>query len=111
MNPYLLLGAAIVLEVIATSAMKASAGFTRPGPSMVTVIGYVLSFSLLAQVLKTLPTGVAYAIWCGVGIILITLVSWIGFGQRMDGAALAGMTLIVAGVAVINLFSTTATAG
>ena len=58
-----------------------------------------------------LNTGVAYAIWCGVGIILITLVSWIGFGQRMDGAALAGMTLIVAGVAVINLFSTTATAG
>lgn len=106
MNPYLLLGAAIVLEVVATSTMKASEGFTRLAPSVLTVICYVLSFALLAQVLKTVPTGVAYAIWCGVGIVLITLVSWIGFGQRMDLPALAGMALIVAGVAVIHLFST-----
>ncbi len=104
--PSLLLGAAIVSEVIATSALKASDGFTRPLPSLVTALGYALSFYLLAQALKTIPVGVAYAIWSGLGIVLISAVGWLLFGQKLDAATLLGMALIIAGVLVMNLFST-----
>jgi small multidrug resistance pump len=104
-NGYLFLAGAIVAEVIATTALKASEGFTRPIPSAVTAVGYAVAFYLLAQVLKTIPTGVAYAIWSGAGIVLITLIAWLGFGQKVDAAAIAGMVLIVAGVVVINVFS------
>lgn len=107
MNHWLLLAGAIVLEVIATSALKASAGFSRLWPSVVVVIGYSGAFYLLALALRTLPVGVAYAVWSGVGIVLIALIGWLVFGQRLDAAALAGMALIVAGVLVINLFSQT----
>ncbi len=103
----LLLGAAIVSEVIATSALKASDGFTRLWPSVVTAVGYAVSFYLLSQALKTMPVGIAYAIWSGLGIVLITAIGWVLFDQKLDGPALAGMALIIAGVAVMNLFSKT----
>ncbi|OPF64461.1 EmrE family multidrug efflux SMR transporter [Hydrogenophaga sp. H7] len=103
---YLYLGAAIVAEVIATSLLKTSQGFTRLWPSVATVIGYAISFYCLAQTLGSVPTGVAYAIWSGVGIVLISLIAWWVFGQTLDAPALIGMGLIVAGVVVINLFST-----
>lgn len=102
---YLYLGAAIVAEVIATSLLKTSQGFTRLWPSVATVIGYAISFYCLAQTLGSVPTGVAYAIWSGVGIVLISLIAWWVFGQTLDVPALIGMGLIVAGVVVINLFS------
>lgn len=103
---YLYLGAAIVAEVIATSLLKTSQGFTRLWPSVATVFGYAISFYCLAQTLGSVPTGVAYAIWSGVGIVLISLIAWLVFGQTLDAPALIGMGLIVAGVLVINLFST-----
>ncbi len=102
---YLYLGAAIVAEVIATSLLKTSQAFTRLWPSVATVVGYAISFYCLAQTLGSVPTGVAYAIWSGVGIVLISLIGWWVFGQTLDAPALAGMGLITAGVVVINLFS------
>ncbi len=105
---YLYLLVAIVTEVIATNALKASDGFTRLWPSSITVVGYLVSFYFLALVLKTIPVGVAYAIWSGAGIVLITLIAMVLFKQVPDAAALAGMGLIIAGVVVIQLFSKTA---
>lgn len=105
MSGYLWLGVAIVSEVIATSALKASAGFTRPLPAAVTVAGYAIAFYCLSLTLRTVPTGVAYAIWSGVGVVLIAGIAWLVQGERLDAPAIAGMTLIVAGVAVMNLFS------
>jgi small multidrug resistance pump len=102
---YLFLGVAIVAEVIATSLLKSSEGFTRWWPSVGTVLGYGVAFYCLAQTLNTIPTGVAYAIWSGVGIVLISLIGWLVFKQTLDTPALVGMGLIVAGVLVINLFS------
>lgn len=101
---YLIL--AIVAEVVATSALKSSAGFTRLGPSAVVVFGYGLAFYLLSLVLRTLPVGVAYAIWAGLGIVLVTLVGMIAFGEQPDAPAIAGISLIVAGVVVLQVFST-----
>ena len=102
---YFYLAIAIVAEVIATSFMKLSDGFTKPVPSLVTAFGYLVAFYFLSLTLKTVPTGVAYAIWSGVGIVLITAVAWFFQGQRLDLPALAGIALIVAGVLVMNLFS------
>lgn len=108
MKNWLFLGIAIVAEVVATSALKSSDGFSRLMPSIVVVVGYVLAFYFLSLTLKVIPIGVAYAIWAGLGIVLIALVSWAIYGQKLDLPAIAGMTLIIAGVAVINLFSRTA---
>ena len=105
MNTYITLALAILFEVIATSCLKASDGFTRLWPSVATVIGYAASFYFLSITLKTIPTGIAYAIWSGVGVVLISLIGWIVFKQALDAAAILGMVLIVAGVLVINLFS------
>ena len=105
---YAYLGIAIVCEVIATSALKASDGFTRLWPSVITVIGYGIAFVFLSLTLRVLPTGIAYAIWSGVGIVLISLVSWVWWRQALDVPAIIGMALIIAGVIVINLFSRTA---
>jgi small multidrug resistance pump len=102
---YLHLAIAIVAEVIATSALKASDGFTRLGPSIFVVVGYAVAFYFLSLTLRTMSVGVAYAIWCGAGIILIALIGWLMLGQKLDMPAILGMALIVAGVAVINLFS------
>ncbi|MGB7389429.1 MAG: SMR family transporter, partial [Pseudomonas neustonica] len=83
----------------------ASEGFSKPLPSVVVVIGYLVSFYFLSLTLKTIPVGIAYAIWSGVGIVLISLVSWMLYGQKLDLPALIGMGMIMAGVMVINLFS------
>jgi len=105
MKHWLFLGTAIISEVIATSALKASDGFTRLWPSMVVLVGYAVSFYLLSLTLKTLPVGIAYAIWSGLGIVLISLIGLILFGQKLDGPAVIGMGLIIAGVIVMNVFS------
>jgi small multidrug resistance pump len=105
LNPWLVLGMAIVAEVIGTSALKASDGFTRLGPSLIVVVGYAISFYCLSIVLRSIPVGVAYAVWSGLGIVLITLVAYVVYHQTIDLAGLIGMGLIVAGVLVLNLFS------
>jgi small multidrug resistance pump len=102
---YLPLAVAIVAEVIATTAMKQSNGFTKPLWAIITVVGYGVAFFFLAQTLKVIPTGVAYAIWSGVGIVLISLAAWALQGQKLDAPALIGMALIVTGVVVMNVFS------
>ncbi len=101
------LAIAIIAEVIGTSALKASMGFTRPGPTAVVVIGYGIAFYFLSLTLQTLPVGVTYAIWSGVGIVLISLFAWLAYGQTLDLPAVIGLTLIIAGVIVLNLFSRT----
>lgn len=103
---YAYLGVAIVAEVIATSALKASDGFTRLWPSLVTTVGYGIAFYCLALTLRVIPTGIAYAIWSGIGIVLISAVGWVWFRQALDLPALIGLGLIVAGVVVVNVFST-----
>lgn len=108
MTAYHYLALAIVAEVIATSALKASDGFTRPGPTLVVALGYGVAFWCLSLVLRTIPVGVAYAIWSGAGIALITLIGWVVFRQSLDAAAVLGIGLIVAGVLVLQLFSNTA---
>lgn len=105
MSAHLSLAIAIVAEVIATTALKASDGFSRLVPSVIVVAGYAASFYFLAVTLKSIPVGVVYAIWSGVGIVLISLLGWTLFGQKLDWPAISGMTLIIAGVLVINLFS------
>lgn len=107
MNAWLALAIAIVAEVIGTSALKLAEGFTRPWPSVVVVIGYATSFYFLSVVLRQLPVGVAYAVWSGVGTVLITLVGVVAFRQRIDLAGLLGIALIIAGVLVLNLVSRT----
>ncbi|RYF28604.1 MAG: QacE family quaternary ammonium compound efflux SMR transporter [Comamonadaceae bacterium] len=102
---YVLLAIAIVSEVLGTTALKASDGFTRLLPSVFTVVAYGLSFYLLSLTLRVLPTGIAYAIWSGAGIVLISAIAWVFQGQRLDAPAMLGMGLIVAGVLVVNLFS------
>ncbi|UAW97272.1 EamA family transporter [Halopseudomonas nanhaiensis] len=107
MKTWLLLFAAIVAEVIATSALKASDGFTRTGPLVIVAIGYAIAFYFLALTLRTIPVGVAYAVWSGLGVVLITLAAWLVYGQKLDAPAIIGMAMIVAGVVVMNLFSRT----
>ena len=99
----LYLALAIVGEVIATSALKATEGMTKPGPTAIVVAGYSVSFLLLSKALRVIPVGIAYAIWSGVGTVLVTAISWLMFRQRLEPAVLAGMALIVGGVVVINL--------
>jgi small multidrug resistance pump len=108
-HAYLYLAVAIVAEVIATSYLSASNGFTRLMPSVAAALGDAVAFYFLSLTLKTIPTGVAYAIWSGVGIVLISVVAWIFFGQKLDAPAVIGMALIAVGVVVINVFSKTAT--
>jgi small multidrug resistance pump len=103
--PYALLAIAIVAEVIATSALRASDGFSRWLPATVVVCGYGISFYMLSLTLKSIPVGIVYAIWSGVGIVLITLSAIVLYKQVPDLPALAGLGLIVAGVVVLNLFS------
>lgn len=105
--PLLYLIIAILAEVLGTSALKASNGFTLWRPSLVVVVAYGISFYFLALSLRTIPVGVAYAIWSGVGIVLISLIGWFAFRQTLDVAAIVGLGLIIAGVMVINLFSST----
>ena len=105
---WLYLGIAIFSEVIATSALKAAEGFTRPLPSLLVIAGYAVAFYFLSLTLRSIPIGITYAIWSGVGLALISVVGWVLYQQRLDTAALIGMGLIVSGVLVIHLFSKSA---
>lgn len=105
MKSWIFLAIAIVSEVIGTSALKASDGFSRLWPSVLVVLGYAVAFYCLSLTLRTIPVGVAYAVWSGLGVVLITLVAWLFLDQKLDLPALIGMALIVAGVLVMNLFS------
>ena len=104
---YIYFAAAIVSEVVATSALKASEQFTKLTPSLIVIIGYSISFYLLTLVLRTIPVGITYAIWAGVGIVLVALVGAILYKQIPDIPAVIGMGLIVAGVVIINVYSKT----
>lgn len=104
-NNYLLLAVAIVAEVIATTALAKSENFTRLIPSLIAVFGYAAAFGFLSFPIKVMPAGVVYAIWSGLGIVLITGVSWIWYQQKLDIAALIGLGFIIAGVFIINIFS------
>lgn len=104
---WIFLSVAILAEVIATSALKSAEGFTRLVPSLVVVLGYGAAFYFLSLTLKTIPVGIAYAIWSGAGIILISIIGHFIHGQSLDYPAIIGMALIIAGVAVVNIFSKT----
>ena len=103
--PWVHLGIAIASEVFATSCLKASAGFTRLAPSTGVAVGYALAFYFLSRTLEVIPVGIAYAVWSGVGVAAITLIGWLRFGQALDGPALGGIGLIVAGVVLLSAFS------
>lgn len=108
MKNWLFLAVAIVSEVAATSALKASDGFSRLWPSLLVVVGYAVAFYFLSLTLRAIPVGMAYAVWSGLGIVLVTAAAWLVYGQKLDAPALCGMGLIVAGVLVMNLFSRSA---
>ncbi|MFK0683224.1 SMR family transporter [Ochrobactrum sp. BD67] len=108
MPVYAILAIAIVSEVIGTLSLKASEGFTRLGPSLIVIVAYGLAFYFLSMTLKSIPVGIAYAVWSGIGVTLVALIGWLLFGQKLDLAAVLGMGLIIAGVIVLNLFSNTA---
>ena len=105
MNGAVFLLIAIVGEVIATSFLRASAGFTQLAPSIVVVVGYCVTFYFFSLALQTIPVGIGYAIWSGVGIVLVSVIAYFAYGQSLDLPALLGIALILAGVLVINLFS------
>jgi small multidrug resistance pump len=107
MKHWLYLGIAIAAEVIATSSLKASDGFTKLVPSVIVVAGYAIAFYCLSLTLKSMQVGVAYAIWAGLGVVLVAAIAWLVYGQTLDLPAMLGMALIVAGVLVMNLFSKT----
>jgi multidrug transporter EmrE-like cation transporter len=96
---------AIIGEVLATSALKAAEGFTKPVPSIIVVVGYSVAFYFLSLTLKTIPVGITYAYWSGIGIVLVSLIGWLWYGQRLDLPALVGMAFILVGVVIMNLFS------
>ena len=103
--PYLYLAIAVAFETIGTSAMQASQQFTRLWPSVLVIVGYAISFYFMALTLRYLPVGIVYALWSGLGIILIALIGYAVFGQKLDLPAIAGLGLIIAGIVVIQLFS------
>ena len=105
MKNWLILFIAIIAEVIATSALKSSEGFTKPIASIVVVLGYIIAFYCLSLTLKTIPVGIAYAVWSGVGIVLITTVAWFVFDQKLDVWGIIGIVLIMSGVLILNLLS------
>ncbi|MBB6465106.1 small multidrug resistance pump [Aminobacter lissarensis] len=102
---YIYLIVAVAFEVVATSALKETNGFTRLWPSVIALAGYACAFYFLSLVLRQMPVGIVYAMWCGAGIVFITAIAWIWFRQALDLPALIGIGLIMAGVMVINLFS------
>ncbi|GHV00970.1 quaternary ammonium compound efflux SMR transporter QacE delta 1 [Campylobacterota bacterium] len=109
MKNWLFLTIAIFGEVVATSALKSSSGFTKLIPSIVVVVGYGLAFYFLSLALRSIPMGVAYAVWAGLGIVLLLAIAWIFYGQKLDFWAFVGIGLIVSGVAVLNLLSKVST--
>ncbi len=107
MKNFLFLGIAIICEIIATTALKKSAEFTKLLPTVITIIGYLGAFYFLSFAIRTIPVGIAYAIWSGVGIVLITIVGAIFFKQIPDLPAIIGLAFIIVGVVILNLFSKT----
>ena len=105
MKNWVFLLIAIVSETVATSVLKSSEGFSRLWPSVLVVAGYSAAFYFLSLTLRAIPVGVAYAIWSGVGVVLIAIAGWLIHGQRLDAPALIGMAMIVSGVIVMNVFS------
>lgn len=105
MTHWIYLAVAIVAEVVGTSFLKQAEGFTRLWPSVTVMVSYIVAFYFLSLTLKTLPVGIAYAVWAGAGVALIAMAGYLFFGQALDWPALLGIVLIVVGVAVINLFS------
>lgn len=105
---YLYLAIAVIAEVIATLSLKASEEFSKPLPSTLVVIGYCAAFYFLSLVLKTIPVGIAYAIWAGMGIVLVAIAGMIFFGQKLDFPAIIGVLLVISGVVVMSLFSKSA---
>ncbi|MDZ7830378.1 MAG: multidrug efflux SMR transporter [Desulfobacterales bacterium] len=108
---WIFLSIAIVSEVIGTSFLKASEGLTRLAPSVVVIVSYAAALYFLSLTLKTMPVGIAYAVWAGVGIALIALIGWLVFGQSLDAAAVLGICLIIAGIVLLNVFSSSVSAG
>jgi small multidrug resistance pump len=105
-SPYFLLAIAILCEVAGTSFLKSSRGFTQPVASALTIVFYAGAFYLLSIIVRSLPVGVVYAIWSGMGIVLISLVGWLGFGQALNLPTMVGLVLIIMGVAIVNFCST-----
>lgn len=105
MNAWFYLTIAIIAEVIGTSALKSSEGFTKLFPSVAVVACYGIAFWMLSLTLKTIPVGIAYAVWAGAGIVLMALIGWVVFQQQIDAMGLLGIGLILSGVLVLNLFS------
>ncbi|KQS04998.1 hypothetical protein ASG11_12680 [Sphingomonas sp. Leaf357] len=103
MPNWIWLSVAILSEVIATSFLKSAEGFTRPWPLLIVVVGYAAAFYFLSFALRSIPIGVAYAIWSGAGVVLVTAVAWIAYAQKLDTTALAAIGLIVTGVVILNL--------
>ena len=99
--------AAVIFETIATSALKPSEQFTKLGPTAVVIVGYAASFWLLAYAVRFIPIGILYAFWSGLGIVLVAIIGFIVFGDKLDMPAIVGLGLILAGIVVINLFSAT----
>ena len=99
---------AIIAETIATSALKASEQFTKLGPTAIVVVGYAISFYLLAYAVRFMPVGIVYAIWSGLGIVLVAIIGWVWFKQMLDLPAIIGLAMILGGIVVINLFSAAA---
>ncbi|HGF5393792.1 DMT family transporter [Kluyvera sichuanensis] len=108
MNTWIILIVAVFGEVVATTSLKLSEGFTKLVPSVVVVIGYGIAFYCLSLTLKSIPLGIAYAVWSGLGIVTVSILGWLLFGQKLDFWAILGMLLIVSGVVVLNLLSKTA---
>ena len=102
---WVILGFAIITEVIATTALRYTEGFTRIIPTAITLLGYGLSFFALSRILNDIPLAITYAVWSGAGISLVAIIGWLWLGQKLDAGALVGIGLIIAGVIVINLFS------
>lgn len=109
MKPWLLLSVAIIAEVFGTSFLKSSQGLTRPYPVLAVVFGYGISFYFLSLTLEAIPVGIAYAVWSGVGLVLVTLVGWLVYDQILDWPAIIGVGMILTGVLVLNVFSSVAT--
>lgn len=106
--PYLILALAVLAETIATTALQASQQFTKLGPTIIVILGYGTAIFLLGIALRHFPVGIAYAIWSGLGIVFIAVIGLVVFGQRLDWPAVLGMTMILAGILTIHLFSKTA---
>lgn len=107
MNYWVLLGISIAAEIFGTTMLKHSDGFTKPAPTLAALCAFGVAFYLVSLVFRVLPVGIVYAIWSGVGIVATTLIAWLVFGQKPDLAAIVGMSMIVGGVIVINVFSKT----